>query len=174
MAAISATPVAVSHARQTPPSLRDHRYDGERFSEGSSVLQIRDTGRQFESRVNQTCPEFMDECFGQGQNVTAESQIPGDLGNFLFRMRQVGSLQELLLFTIVNDIDTDDEESRKACEEQIKLVMEKEKKLEWAYRRNKQRFPTQIWHSCKQMCFSRIESDPDQFPMVEELAVLHM
>lgn len=48
-----------------------------------------------------------------------------------------------------------------------------EERMEVAYRRNKERFPTQVWHCCKQFCFSKIAADPKHYKLFEELGLIH-
>lgn len=148
----------------------------------STVPPAIDPQKHFEDmfdRVNDADPSLIQQFFGGQPGAVSQSQASGrtecgHIGKFLFEVAQPGPLRESLDFAIVNDsISEEAGGSGNEGLEQLRAFVDMEKRVEEVYRLHKNRFPTQIWHCCKNLCFAKVACDPQQYMVFTELVMVH-
>lgn len=129
--------------------------------------------REFETMFRATDAALLKELFGQGQNDPSRSHVENRIGSFLLELDRDSELRGSLEVALIHDDNLRDEASKAAAHEKMNSFMDMEKRAQLAYRIHRDRFPTAIWHCCKNLCFARVATDPRQYMLLDELILIH-
>lgn len=133
------------------------------------VTQRISAQQSFQNLVYAAEPELLRQYFGEDQNSEDQVLVTNRLGRFLLRLSEDKDMCASFENAIVdiNNSTTD------TSDEKVALFMEREKRAQVAYKVHGDRFPSPIWHCCKNVCFATIATDPMQLMVLSELIDIH-
>lgn len=163
----------------TLPDTNSLHIEASRLQDESGVPEHIDARQQLRSlfeRVDGACPSLMDMYFKNKEDVGEQgsnTRLTGQIGNFLLEASRPGPLRDSVDLAIVNDAGNSDDGSRNEAQFKANAFLDQERRVQMAFRAHKNRFPTQIWHCCSQLCFTTIATDSVQCMVFDELLLMH-
>lgn len=110
---------------------------------------------------------------GDEQNDAKKSEITSRIGSFMPKMSRNPEMLRLVHLTIVNDEESWDDTAKHKTHSKVRYLKTMEKNAQDPYRTHGDRFPTAIFHCCRDHCFPTIAIDPQQMLLLDELIFIH-